>query len=58
MRFSYNPAALENFTLPIPDETLSLDQALNFIKSHVNVEIFKLNDRFIAVKLFNWAESF
>lgn len=58
VRFSYNPAALENFTLPIPDETLSLDQALNFIKSHVNVEIFKLNDRFIAVKLFNWAESF
>ncbi|MGF1554605.1 TonB-dependent receptor plug domain-containing protein [Paucihalobacter sp.] len=58
VRFSFNPNALENFALLVPNENLSLDEALIFIKSQVNVEILKLNDRFITVKAFRWSESF
>lgn len=58
VRFSYNPNALENFVLPIPNEALSLNEALDFIKSQVSVEILILNQRFIAVRPFNWSESF
>lgn len=50
IRFSYNPNAIENRSLPLPPENLNINEALNYIKSQVNVEFTVLNQRFITVK--------
>lgn len=58
IRFSYNPIAIENLVLTIPDDSLSLNEALDFIKSQVAVEFTILNKRFITVKAVGLEASF
>ena len=58
VRFSYNPNALAKLLTSIPNEQLSLNEALEFISTNTAVSFTILNERFIAVKVINWSETF
>lgn len=58
VRFSYSPSAIENLLSPIPNDQFKLNEALEFLRLNGLVTFTILNERFIAVKVVNWSETF
>ena len=58
VRFSYNPSAIGNILVTFPEKELTLNEALEHIKLNAPVSFTILNERFIAVKVINWADTF